>query len=155
MLLRRSFPAIVVAALGCSNPTEAAWQDLFGHWITEPEDLMPSGWYQAHLQLSPKGTMAYQVRMYGLDGRPREELSSFSRIEGTYRLEGNRLIINPEQVVWWDSFYGPNSPVHTDPYTYEGLFDDARYTVDSRRLIIDYVSYPLDAPVTTSLEFTR
>jgi hypothetical protein len=153
--LRQTFPVVVLAALGCGNPTEPAWQDLLGHWTAAPEDLGPSGWYQVHLQLSPRGTMTYHVRMHGGYGQPREELTSFSRITGTYRVNGDRLIINPQQHTWWDSFYGPNSPEHTEPYTYGRLFDDAHYTLDSGRLTIHYLSYPLDAPVSTSVVFTR
>jgi hypothetical protein len=154
--LRQILHTSVLLALGCSSPTESDSVNLSGRWVTAPEDLSPSGWYQTHLHLGHRGSMVYYVRSYGLDGRPREELSAFTRTEGTYRIEGNRLFINPRRLVWWDRFYGPSSPEHIEePYPYGVLLDEARYTLDAEELTIEYLSYPFDAPVATSVQFTR
>jgi hypothetical protein len=136
--------------------TDPASEDLVGSWRTAPEDLSPSGWYQSRLSFNVFGVFESEVRDYGLyPGQDRNALSAYSRIEGTYRVEGDRLIFRTSRMVWWDRFYGARSPEQVEEPYHASLYDDARYTVQGDRLILQYLSYPFDAPVPTSWEFTR
>jgi hypothetical protein len=42
-----------------------------------------------------------------------------------------------------------------EPYPYGTLFDGARFEIVAERLTLHYLSYPLDAPVATTLELSR
>jgi hypothetical protein len=76
-------------------------------------------------------------------------------VEGTYSVDGDRLQFHPVRQVSWDLFDGKSSPVRViEPYPYGTVFD-TRFAIVGEQLILDYLSYPLDAPVATTLEFTR
>ena len=44
-------------------------------------------------------------------GQAPDEFSGYSRVEGTYSIEGDRLYFHPKRLVWWDRFYGQALPV--------------------------------------------
>lgn len=146
---------LVLLGVGCSGPTETDSFSLTGHWVTAPEDLGPGAWYQTHLLLDRRGLVVVDVRSYGHYGRPRDELTGYSRIQGIYRIEGDRLLFTPRRLAQWDRFYGADSPEHTQEPYHGPLFDEARYVLGAGQLTIDYITYPFDAPVATSAQFTR
>jgi hypothetical protein len=77
-------------------------------------------------------------------------------VEGSYSIDGVRLHFHPQRLVWWDLFYGKDSPVQVvQPYPYGTLFDSTRFEITADRLTLRYLSYPFDALVTTTLELTR
>ncbi len=151
--------AAVLLTLSCSaqTPTEPEFRSILGRWVTQRFDLGPSASYEHHLTFSPFRRFASEVRNYGsYPGQGPEEFSGYSRVEGTYNIDGNRLRFSPKRLVWWDLFYGKNSPTQTiEPYPYGSLFDDARSEIVGDRLTLRYVSYPSDAPVETTLELIR
>jgi hypothetical protein len=159
MHLPRSFFLSAASALllGCTAPTDPAYRELVGHWITAPEDLRPSGWHQYHLTFSANGRFTTEVRSFGLiSGQRGDGLSAYYRTEGTFVTEGDRLIFQPIRSVWWDAFYGINSPVHVEePHPHTGFYDGAHYVVASGRLTLRYLSYPADAPVPTTQIYLR
>jgi hypothetical protein len=155
---RRFFLSAASAlAVSCGSPTEPPHHELVGRWITAPEDLRPSGWHQYHLRFSANGRFTSEVRSFGLiSGQRRDGLSAYSRTEGTFRTEGDQLIFRPERLVWWDAFYGLDSPEHVqEPYPYTGFYDGTRYVVANGRLTLHYLSYPADAPVPTAKTYFR
>ena len=95
--------------------------------------------------------------MYGLyGGQRRDDLSAFTRAEGTYRIDRDHLVFEPERLIWWDRYYGAASAEHVEePYPWSGLFDDARYSVRGDRLEMRFVVRPGDAPVADMAEYTR
>jgi hypothetical protein len=145
--------------LGCSDraPTEPGPQTLKGHWISQRFSLGESDSYEHHLILSPFRSFASEARTYGsYPGQGADEFSGYSRVEGTYSIDGDRLHFHPKRLVWWDLFYGQSSPVQIiQPYPYGTVFDSARFEIVAERLTLRYLSYPLDAPVPTTLELTR
>jgi len=150
----RLVPALLVLLAACS--TEPAADSLAGSWFTAPEDLSPTGWYQTRLSFRVPGVFVMEVRSYGLyPGQGRNDLSAYSRISGRYLAEGDQLAFRPSRLVWWDRFYGPDSPEHIEEPYRTSLYDDARYTLEDGRLLLSYVSYPADAPVTTIMELDR
>ena len=142
--------------------TEPGPQSLTGHWVSERFSLGESASYEHHLTLSlsgkgPVGRFASEARNYGsYPGQGPGEFSGYSRVEGTYSSEGDRLRFHPLRLVWWDLFYGKDSPVQViQPYPYGTLFDSTRFELVADRLTLRYLSYPFDAPEATILELTR
>jgi hypothetical protein len=146
-------PVLLALTCGCSEPSS---DELVGSWITATQELNPAGFYQSTLSLSAFGVFRWEVRDYGIyPGQPRNELSAYTRIEGTFETRNDRLVLTTERSVTWDRFYGAESPeVVEDPYNVP-LFDQARYTIGGNRLTLNYLSYPFDAPVASEQEFVR
>jgi hypothetical protein len=135
----------------CATEPEAG---LVGYWKSAPENLEPSGSYETWLSFNSFGGFEQQVRGYGIyPGQGQNELSAYTKIKGTYRIEGDRLIFDSDRQAWWDpTFYGPDEHEAKDD---SRLYDEGRFTLDGDHLVLHYISYPLDAPVATSAEFTR
>lgn len=147
----------LASALACADPNEPEPTELAGRWISAPADLAPQGWHQYHLTFTNAGRFSHEVRTYGLyPGQEPGTLTAFTRIEGRFRQEGDRLFMEPERLEWWDSFYGNDSRVHVEePYPWGGLFDDARFVLHEDRLTIHFTTYPADAPEPTVAEYVR
>jgi hypothetical protein len=151
--------AVALLLLACGNPSqpdESASPRPLGNWSTAPEDLSPAGSTQSYLSFS-RSRFVLEVRNYGtLPGQSRNDLSAYIRTLGSFSVDGDRLIFHPMRLVWWDGFYGARSPEHVeDPYPYSVLFEDASFTVTGDVLHLEYVSYPFDGPVSTSLDLVR
>jgi hypothetical protein len=149
---RLTFPLLVLLSSCIADPPS---DDLIGTWKTAPVDLEPSGWYETLLGFSKYGAFESEVRSYGIHpGQDRNELSAYSRIEGTYRIDGDRLSFESNRLVWWEpQFYGSQEQV-LEPYRIS-LYDDGRYDLEGERLLLQYTAYPADAPVPASMEFAR
>jgi hypothetical protein len=159
MHLFRLSPSILslAAAVACASPTASHQSVLDGNWVAAPENASPSGWYQRSLTFGPTGSFTSEFRSYGIyAGQPRDELSGYQRTEGTYAVEGNRLIFHPMRLVEWDRFYGAGSREQIrQPYPYGTIFDDARYEMHGPQLTLHYTVYPADAPEPALVLFTR
>ena len=147
----------VVMLLGCEQPAAVVTGDVVGSWSQATQQLSPWGTYEFRATFTQGGLFTTEGRMYGVyGGQASREISSYSRTEGSYRTEGNRLIMSPRRLTSWDRFYGASSPERVDePYPYSGYFDDARYEVNGTVLTLRYTIYPADAPVPTSMELRR
>ena len=146
-------PAVLLLLYGCTTEPSA---QLLGTWESAAEGLDPAGWHQTRLTFGPNGMFASDVRSYGVyGGQGDNDLSSYSRIEGDYEVEGNQLIFHSRRLILWDRFHGPNAQEQVEePYSIT-LFDDAHYTIQGDHLHLQYLSYPADAPIETSREFLR
>jgi hypothetical protein len=154
----RSFSIVAFAvalAVACDSATSPE-SALAGRWATEREGLSPAGSYQSFLAFDG-AAFTFEVRSYGLlHGQRPNDLSAYSRTEGTFRVEGDRLHFLPSRLVTWDGFYGASSPERVEsPYPWGSLFDDARFSIRLTRLTLRYLSYPADAPVETTRTFLR
>ena len=131
--------------------------ELTGEWAAAPDDIGASGWHQKTLSLHANGRFASTSSSYGLyEGQQRNELSAWSRVEGTFRVESNRLHFTPDVMTWWDHFESPNFPaVRRAPYPWGTLFDDATFAVAGNVLRIGFNVYPADAPVPVTVEYVR
>jgi len=156
-LLHIAVCAGLVSASGCADPASPDPGELVGQWVSARADLSPQGWHQYHLTFTTAGRFVHEVRSYGVYPSQRSDaLSAFSRVEGLFTAGGDRLSLEPERLVWWDSFYGESSPVHVvQPYPWGGVFDDARYFIREHKLIVHYTTYPADAPEPTTAEYWR
>ena len=150
---------VALLILACSDraPTEPVSPVVTGHWVTPRFGLGESASYEHHLILSPFWKFASEARNYGsYPGQGPDDFSGYTRVEGTYRFDGDRLHFRPLRQVSWDLFYGRNSPVEViEPYPYGTLFDSTRFEVSADRLTLHYLSYPFDTPEATILDLTR
>jgi hypothetical protein len=146
---------VLPLAVACDSATSPE-SALAGRWATEREGLSPAGSYQSFLTFEGP-TFASEVRSYGLlQGQGPNDVSAYSRTEGTFRVEGDRLHFSPTRLVTWDGFYGVTSPERVEsPYPWGSLFDNARFSIRLNRLTLQYLSYPADAPVETSRSYWR
>lgn len=133
----------ITLTTACASPTHYGSSSLEGNWLSAVERHSPYGWYRRSLTFEATGSFIYEYRSYGIhQGQPRDQLSSYMRIEGTYRAERNRLIFQVREP----------RPYGTPPGT---IFDDARYEVRGPQLLLHFTSYPADAPVRGTFVFTR
>ncbi len=147
-----------VALSGCTDPIAPAPRDLVGRWVSAPLELLPQGMYQQHLLFTTGRRFAVEWRSHGsYPGQPADQLSGFQRIEGTFRRDGDQLMFEPERLLWWDRFYGRNSPVRVEqPYKGGGVFEDAVFEVTGDRLTIHYFGIAAnDDWVASTAVFTR
>jgi hypothetical protein len=151
----------VLATLACSSPVDVP-RSLLGRWATAPADIGTQGWYQRHLTLNSTGSYEYEVRTYGnYPDQARGELSGFIRETGTFRTDGDRLIMNADRLVTWDHFYGDASPERVlRPFSPAPL-DGSHFEATSQSLILrdfggvgahDEVG-PSGQPLPVTLEF--
>jgi hypothetical protein len=142
--------------IACASPTESGSSPLRGTWIAV-ENGSPSGYYRRSITFEASGSFTEDFRGFGIyPGQPRNELSAYQRTEGTYQVEGDRLVFQPARLISWDRFYGVNSPESVyEPYPYGTIFDDARYESSGFQLTLHYTVYPADAPEPAVLVFTR
>ena len=157
-LVRSAFPLVVMVVAACEDTTGVKTGPLDGTWIAAPEAGRPSGRYERTLTFRD-GSFTFEVRSYGIyGGHSGDELSAYYRVEGTYgiEIEGNGIDFRPVRIVWWDRFYGANSPeTARDAYPGETIFDDARYELEWPLLRLRFTTYPADAPEPALLLFTR
>lgn len=148
-------PACSESAVGVRLAPDAA--GLAGHWIAPPSDVGTVGWHQSALTLESNGRFASTSSSYGLyEGQDRNAPSAWTRIEGTFRVEGVRLHFAPNRLVWWDRFESPQSAMPRESaYPWGSLFDDATFTVDADMLRLAFNVYPADAPVPVVATYYR
>jgi hypothetical protein len=97
----------------------------------------------------------YRGNMYGIyPGNSPGTLSAYTDLSGTYQIDGDKLVLTANRVATWDSFYGSQSPERVEQVN-TVVFDQARFRIVAGILIIDYITYPADAPVPTTQSFTR
>ena len=157
-----TFVAVLTAMPGCRESAAApttvlSATELSGRWLAPRNDLAPDGSHQSALTFSIDGRFVFENRMYGLyDGQVASDLSAFTRTEGTYRIDRDRLVFEPVRLVWWDRFEGARSPEHVEePYPWGRLFDDARFEVQADRLVMTYRVYPGDKGLPGVGEYAR
>ena len=130
---------------------------LTGEWRMPRDDIGEIGWYQKALTFFPDGRFASTSASYGLyEGQQRDDPSAWTRIEGLYRVEGNRLYFEPISHSWWDQFEAASFPAPRQaPYPWATLFDDATFVVTRDSLRVRFNVYPADAPLPVVAEYVR
>jgi hypothetical protein len=147
--------AFVVVALACSETTKPVSSPIIGGWMSPRENLQPRGSFFRYLGFSESGKFTYVINSYGVyEGESPGAQSAYTNISGTYQVDGDRLVLTANRVANWDAFYGANSRERVEQVNMIVL-DEARFRIVNGKLIIDYVTYPADAPVPTTQVFTR
>ncbi|MFL5613552.1 MAG: hypothetical protein ACJ796_07830 [Gemmatimonadaceae bacterium] len=144
--------ATTFVVVGCSDTASGPITRLIGVWQSQKASS-PPGSYQSTLELRPDGGFTKEGRSFGLyPGQHPGDLSAYTRYTGRFELTGDSLRFDNEQSVWWDRFYGANSPEHVESIHSAG---SVAYSLIGSKLIFHYLSYPADAPVPTTEELYR
>ena len=159
LLLTATFAVVVPGCaerlVGTRTGSDAS--ALVGNWIGPADEMGRSGYHQATLSLQPNGRFESTSTSYGLyEGQQRDQLSAWTRIEGSFRVEAGGIRFEPEVLVWWDQFEAASHPApRRMAYPWGSLFDDATFVVAGNRLRLSYNVYPADAPIPVTMEYTR
>lgn len=137
------------------SPTDSGKEKLLlGAW--EFSEAISSGGYYTHELIFTENKFVSRTTSYGVyPGSSPQSVSAGTEINGTYRVEDNKLFFNPASLTTWDSFYENPGPHVQRPYPYGSIFDDCRFEIVENQLTLTYLSYPAEAPVTTKRIFKR
>jgi hypothetical protein len=146
------FSAAGALLLACAGPTSPpSDRELLGRWATPREDLSPSGWHQYRLTFDARGRFTREHLSFGVySGERDDELSSYYREGGTYRTDGDRLILKPRR-----EFSRVGDAVRFSLGRVTWPDDDMRYEVTGDQLTLRYLTFPADAPVPTTKVYFR
>src|SRR5262245_2397778 len=158
MLIRvvpRAFVVVLCATMAsCRISTDAVPHELVGTWETARQSI-PPGSYQITLMFGRNGRYSNEVRNYGMyPGQAPDDLSGYSRVDGTYEVRGDSVVTHAEEQVWWDRFYGADSPEHREAYA-GAPFSASQFEIMGSTLVFRYTSYPAEAPVPTTMTLSR
>src|SRR5262249_41747858 len=112
--MRRQLAAftLLIASAGCSSFTDSGSGELTGTWQTARESLQPAGSWQTTLTFDGNGHVTMDSRDFGLYGQRPNDLSAYYQTRGTFQIDGDSLRMQAQELVWWDRFYGADSPEH-------------------------------------------
>jgi hypothetical protein len=147
--------ALLSVATACSETTPpGVTSPLVGEWASPRENLQPNGTLTRDLAISGTGEFTYRTNMYGIYGGNPGALAAYTQTSGTYKIDGDKLVLTANRIATWDSFYGATSPERVEQVN-RIVFDQARFNIAGSILTLDYLSYPADAPEPTRLAFVR
>jgi len=146
------FPTLAMFISSCSV-TELT-PKLAGTW-QETFKGSPQGLYVNELIFKANtDSFVYKINAYGIYlGQQLEALSAFTEFKGNVTQTATTLVFLPYQRTSWDSFFPGKAP-ETRPNK-SILFKNCTYVLDGNRLILNYISFPSDAPVATQKIFYR
>jgi hypothetical protein len=148
--------AIAVLASCSSSTDSSSTGEVVGNWQADSVGALQDS-YERHLTLGADGSFSLLYRYFGVyDNQAYDDLSGFEKVTGSFRVEADRLIFEPQMLLVWDYTFGRDAPtqVYTD-YPYDHFYDDARYSIDGETLTIQFTDYPADDPVPTTQLFHR
>lgn len=148
--------ALVLALPGCSTPTGGDARHLIGRWQS-PSESIGQGSQRTTLVFGAGGQFELDSRLVGAyPGQQPGALSSYHRILGRFRTEGDHLLTEPHHLISWDRANGADSPEQVSAIDVVGdVYDDARFEILVNRLVLTYLTYPADGPVPTRATFYR
>lgn len=161
MRSRLGFLAFALAAMAvlasCSSSTESSSVGaIAGIWEVDSTGT-PQGSYQRQFTFGNDGSFSLQYRYFGVyDGQDPEDLSGFEKTTGTFTVDGDQLVFEPQVLLEWDYSFGRDAPTSIYPdYPYDHFYDDASFSIDGETLTLQYTAYPADAPEPATLVFHR
>lgn len=143
-LIRLSILAIscLFCLISCKKDTnidQLNQKAIIGSWTETPLDPQ----FNRTLYFGKDGSFTLHPTYFGTS-------TSGYTINGTYIISGNKLTITiTEEIIKEISKPQVNHPVN---YV---LFDKATFTITGNKLLLDYLSYPADAPVKTSMKLIK
>ena len=120
-------------------------------WINT-YDKDPSGTIVNELIFDANMTFTEKTTFYGYEvGLNLDEASAWYERKGIYTLDENKIFFTVNTTKSWDISSGS---IQTDTQDYV-LFQDCTYQVNENTLILSYITYPADAPMTTMREYLK
>ena len=153
----RSFRALVLlaatalAAAGCTDdpPLAPEAAGAVGQWVfVRPAD---AGARMEHrISFGDDGTYAFETLYFGFHGRPADEVTSYLRGRGRFRLDDDVLMLQVARTEEWSW--------RMDPVVYWGertWNQQGTVHVEGDRLTHTFVSMALDSPQTVTMVYQR
>jgi hypothetical protein len=142
---------------GGTTPTiSAAARSLQGRWLEPVGTLQPRGSTRGVLTFEANGRFIQSRTSFGVyEGQAPNLVSWWSHTTGRYAVVGNRITFRPDSLITWDSFSGTRTPTVQTPYPYGGVLDDCVFEFQGDVLVLDYTTYPADAPVRAQVAYFR
>lgn len=126
---------------------------LIGTWATTEES--GGGPVVTSYTFASDGSFLLQQQLFGLyPGQSRGDLSAYARVAGVYAVSGGEVLLYPKTTETWDRANGARSRPQTTTLA-EPLPERDPYVLRGDSLSLTTVSYPADAPVTTTRTYLR
>ena len=156
--LKRALPVLLplaVAVLGCGEGVVSPeLGGLLGIWSPPTQQLQPQGTMEGLFIVRADGATEDHVIARGLYGQSANEVSLQSILYGHIGVNGNKFLISPDSLVTHDEFYGPtHREVQRD---FRGWpRDSTTYEIHVNVLVLEFYTYPADAPILTRQTLMR
>jgi hypothetical protein len=150
--------AALFGTAGCSQVDDllpevtAPSVNVVGEWlITYPAN--EGAHTENRMKFGADGSYSSELLWIGFYGLPADEVTGYLRMQGQYRLEGDRLMLRITRAKQWQKYAaGPNPSVGTPEPAW---WENGTLAVEGDRLIHTYVSAPADAPETFTEVYRR
>jgi hypothetical protein len=148
-------PLFALAVFACGDVLSAQFAQLVGRWRPSTQSLQPRGTMDGLFVVSADGATENHVITRGVysDQSP-GDLSGRSVLYGQIVVRGDKFIITPDSLVTHDLFYGPTHR-HVQREFTGWPRDSTRYAIEGDQLVLEYYTYPADAPVLTRRVLSR
>ena len=147
----RRLPVLLVVLLLTACGDGLGPRSLVGEWVHRI-DSTRGPWNSTEIrpELRADGSYTWAVISHAEWGRPGDKLLSYTRVHGRYEVEGDSLFLAPQRSEWREYLTGTGGEADVS-----GRLVRYRARVVSRRLVLNFISYPLDAPEETTMVFRR
>jgi hypothetical protein len=155
MMVRLS-SAVLLALLGCDAPALAPDAEaLVGRWRAPTEALAPKGSLDRLFVVTAEGHSETRTTSRGLyAGQEADALSAEVVLYGHIRARDGYFAIQPDSEVTRDLFYGPSHrAVNRECSGWPA--DSTRFELRGDELLLEFYTYPADAPVLTQRVLSR
>jgi hypothetical protein len=146
------------ATAGCSRMDDllpevtAPSVNVVGEWLT----TYPSNdgaHTETRMKFGADGSYSSELLWIGFYGLPAGEVTGYVRMQGQYRLEGDRLMLRITRAEQWQKYAVGENPSVSTPRPVWG--ENGTLAVEGDQLIHTYVSAPADAPETFTEVYRR
>ena len=139
---------VLVLLSACSDPSSYNMSDLLGSW-TEGQSLKPTGYMERVFRFHADGTFTFEVYTYAVR-KVSPAIRPDAVVSGHFTTNLQHLLLSPDSTTDWSTAPTPKTEA------FRGSFlDDCTFQVRGDRLTLNYVSYPADAPVPTTMQLRR
>jgi hypothetical protein len=155
MMIRLSTVAFL-ALLGCAEPALAPdAEPLVGRWRAPAETLGPKGSLERLFVVTARGHSETRTTSRGVyAGQEADAVSAEVVLYGRVRVRDGYFAVRPDSEVTRDLFYGPSYRSVKREFT-GWLADSTRFEVRGDELLLEFYTYPADAPVLTQRVLSR
>ncbi|VAW10420.1 hypothetical protein MNBD_BACTEROID03-2499 [hydrothermal vent metagenome] len=125
-------------------------ESLLGKW-QRSDALQPGGLMRKAYIFEADGTYIDKIDFFGFNGNSIDELTSWILTTGKFKIESDSLFLFAEERTSWDKDF---NSVQQKERLNNNLFQ-SKIKVTKSTMVLDYLSYPADAPVQTRISYKK